>query len=190
MGDLVPDLARQGFGLGPGVLPDDDQEHGDLATELVGHADRGCLDDRGVGDGNGFELRRPDALAGDLERVVRPPSQVPESVGVARRPVAVHPGPRQPAPVRVQVALAVRRRPAPEAARHPRPGCPDRQLADLVDDGAATGIDDLRRHADARSVERCRTNRAEGRCTDDPARDLGPAAVVDDRQPSLANGLE
>ena len=116
--------------------------------------------------------------------------EVPEPVGIARRPVSVHPGPRQPAPVRVQVALAVRGRPAPETPRHPRPRRPDRQLADLVDDRAPTGIDDLRRHPDARSVERCRADRAEGRRADDPAGDLGPAAVVDDRQASFAHGLE
>ena len=83
-------------------------EHDDhLALELVGHADRGRLDDRRMGDDGRLDLGRADPLAGDLERVVGAAVEVPEAVAVEDRPVAVDPGARQAAPVRVEVALAV-----------------------------------------------------------------------------------
>ena len=56
--------------------------------------------DRGVRDCRRLELRRPDALAGDVERVVGASVQEPVAVLVDRRPVAVRPHAGEAAPVR------------------------------------------------------------------------------------------
>ena len=58
----------------------------------------------------------PDALAGDVQRVVGAPVQEPVAVLVDRCPIAVRPDPRKASPVRFEVALRI----APEPARHAR----------------------------------------------------------------------
>ena len=93
-----------------------------------------------------------------------------------------------PAPVRLEVALVVRL--GPEAAGHPRPRRPDRELADRAPDGRPRRVDDVGRHPDARAVEARRADRSEQRAADDPAADLGAARVVDDRQPTAADDVE
>ena len=166
----------------------DAQDHDRLALELVRDADRGGGGDRGVGHRAGLHLGRADPLAGDLEGVVGAAVDVPEAVGVGRRPVAVDPETGHRPPVRVEVALVVRL--GPEAAGHPRPRGPDRQLADRAPDRPSGRVHDVGRHPDARPVERGRPDRPEERAADDPAADLGPAGVVDDRQPAAADDVE
>src|SRR5437879_10144914 len=61
---------------------------------------------------NRLHLGRAEALARDLDRVVGPPEHVPEAVlRIDISPVAVHPDILEPAPVRVDVALAVTQKP-------------------------------------------------------------------------------
>ena len=133
-----------------------------------------------------FDLGRADPLAGDLDRVVRAPEDVPEAVLVDRCPVAVHPDVREARPVRLQVALGV----VPEAARHADPRRADDQLADLIAHGPALH---RRRHQRRCQAEGRRTRGLERRqdvAGDEPAGDLGAARVVDDRQPPAADDVE
>ena len=57
----------------------------------------------------------------------------------------------------------------------------DHELADLAAERPAVGVDDVRGRPDARAVERGRLDRREQVAADDPAGDLRPARVVDDR---------
>src|SRR4030095_4957296 len=65
LGDLVLDLAREGFApVSPGPAH---AEHDDArALDLVRHADGRGLAHGRVRDGGRLDLRRPDALSGDL----------------------------------------------------------------------------------------------------------------------------
>ena len=163
---------------------DDDR----LALELVGDADRRSRQHRRVGDGARLDLGRADPLAGDLERVVRPAVDVPVAVAVGRGPVAVDPQPGDPAPVRLEVALVAGL--GPEAAGHPGPRGAEGELADRAADRPARIVDDVGGHPDARAVEARRPDGSEQRAADDPAGDLGPARVVDDRQAPAADDVE
>ena len=89
----------------------------------------------------------------------------------------MHPHPRQAAPVRLKVAVAV----LPEALGHARPWLPDDQLPHLVAHGSATRVHHVRRHPGAGAGERARRDRDQGRAAQDPAADLGATGVVDDR---------
>src|SRR5215211_4900302 len=113
--DQLPDLGSQPV-AGRHSRTRDAEEPGDLALDLVRDTHRRRL-----------ELRRPDPLAGDVERVVGAPVQEPVAVLVDGRPVAVRPDPGEPAPVRLEIALRV----APEPARHPGKRLPAHELADL-----------------------------------------------------------
>src|SRR2546427_11125149 len=131
-------------------------------------------------------LFRSEALARDLERVVGAPLEEPEPVVVDQRPVAVHPDVLPAGPVRLLVA----RRVLPEALRHARPRRRNDELADLAAHGSARLVEDLRGHARDDPREGARLDRRDGEAAEDPARDLGPARVVDDRQARLADVLE
>ena len=80
-------------GLAAAERRDDDDR---LALDRVRDADRGRLDDRRMGRRRGLDLRRADALAGDLERVVGAAADVPVAVGVdtAQSPWTHVPGQR------------------------------------------------------------------------------------------------
>ena len=56
----------------------------------------------------GFDFRRADALAGDLQGVVAAAEDVPVAVLVALRPVAVDPDVRPARPVGIEISLADR----------------------------------------------------------------------------------
>src|SRR2546430_227737 len=99
-----------------------------LPFDRVGHPDRRRLRDDAAADRRRLQLGGPDALAGDVQRVVRAAVQVPVAVFVDRRPVAVRPHTWEAAPVRVEIALAV----APDAASHARPRPPADELAGLA----------------------------------------------------------
>src|ERR1700712_2243953 len=71
----------------------------DLALDVVGHADGAGLGHGRVADERRLVLGRPDALAGDVQRVVGAAVQEPVAVLVDRRPVAVRPDPGEAAPV-------------------------------------------------------------------------------------------
>src|SRR5438093_422727 len=101
----------------------------DLALHVVWDPDRGGFGDRAVGHRRRLELRRPDSLAGDVERVVGAAVQEPVAVFVDRRPIAVRPHSGKASPVCIEVALVV----TPDAARHSGP----RTFADELPDFAA-----------------------------------------------------
>src|SRR6266478_3727446 len=102
-------------------------------------------------DQHRLDLRRPQALACDLDGVVGAAKHVPEAIlWIDVSPVAVHPGVWKAAPVRVEVALAV----APESTRHARPGIADDELADFAAHRAAFCIDDVGGDARHRARER------------------------------------
>ena len=133
---------------------------------------------RGMGRGRGLDLGRPDALAGDLERVVRAAADVPVAVVVDDRPVAVDPDAREAAPVRLDVALAGRARSrgsCPAAAPGSRARRPRR---------AAAGPPGRRRpprcpmHGPLNDAGLIGLSRLQPTI---PPRDLRPARVVDDR---------
>ena len=109
---------------------------------------------------------------------------VPHAVGVAARPVAVHPQAGERVPVALQVAVGI----VPEPARQA-----DRRLAQhqfphlAVRHGAALGIDDVDPHAEAGAGEGARLEGVERRAGEDAPTDLGAAADVEDRHPGAAD---
>ncbi len=160
----------------------------DLALDLVRHADRRRLGDRGMRDRGRLELGRPDALAGDVQRVVGAPVQEPVAVLVDRGPVAVRPHAGEAAPVRLQVALGV----APEPARHPRERLPADELADLAgaDQRPALGVDDVHRHSRRRPADGAVLDRLRRTRPEEDRADLRPAGDVDDRAAPASHPLE
>src|SRR5206468_5946981 len=109
----------------------DAEDPRDLAFHGVRYADRRRLVDDAAPDRGRLELGRPDALACDVQRVVRAAVQEPVAVGVDGGPVAVRPDAGEAAPVRLQVALVV----TPDAPRHSGPRSPADELADLLAHG-------------------------------------------------------
>src|SRR5439155_20178401 len=158
---------------------DDDR----LPFHRVWNADRGRFDHARMGGRGSLDLGRADALAADLQRVVRPSADVPVAVVVDDRPVAVDPDRGHPAPVRLDVAIRVE----PEATRHPRLGRPDDELADLAAERLAGRIDDVGGRPDAWAVERRWLDRGQEVAADDAAADLRAARVVHDRRPPTAH---
>src|SRR5206468_10220139 len=132
------------------------------------------------------DLGRAEALARDLQRVVRAPLDEPESVLVHERPVAVDPDARPARPVRLLVALRV----FPEALRHAGPRRLHDQLAHLAANGLAVLAEALGRHPRDGPGERARLDRRDWEAAQDAAGDLRAARVVDDRQARLARVLE
>ena len=91
-------------------------------------------------------MRLPAMFIVSSERPCR--NQYPSSSTEAQSPW--HPDPRQPSPVRVEVALGI----APEAARHPGEGLAAHELPDLATDRAALGVDHVHRHPQRGPAER------------------------------------
>src|SRR5207249_8555216 len=83
------------------------EEPRDFTFHIVGHPDRGSLGNRLVSDCRRLQLRGADALAGDVERVVRAAVQEPVAVLVDGSPVAVGPDTGKATPVRLEVPLVV-----------------------------------------------------------------------------------
>ena len=140
-----------------------------------------------VGGRRGLDLRRPDALARDLERVVRAAPDVPVAVGVDRSPSRR--GPRSRAagsstsrgsdPGRSRSRASCPAAAPGSRARRPRRG------ADPPSGSTTSAA--VPRHGplnDAGLIG------AEQVAADDPAADLRPARVVDDRQPAAADLAE
>src|SRR4051812_34103408 len=174
--DRGRDLERAGRGrLGAGLQHAEDP--GDLAFHVVWDADRGSFGDPAVTDGRGLELSRADALAGDVERVVGASVQVPVTVLVDRRPVAVRPDPGEAPPVRVQVTLLV----TPDAARHSRPRAFADELAHLAAYGRAVRSVHVHVLAEGRKAECDRLDRLRDARREEAGAYLGAAGAVHDR---------
>jgi len=89
-GDAVAELLDQPWRL-LNALPELAEDHERLTFHRIGNADgSGFLDSR-VGDGDRFDFGRAEALASDLERVVRAAEDVPEAIGIDQCPVTVDP---------------------------------------------------------------------------------------------------
>src|SRR5439155_1447453 len=157
-----------------------------LALHLVGHADHARLGDGGMAHKHRLDLRGTEALAGDLERVVRASLDEPEAVPVHERPVTVDPDVFPPGPVRLLVASRV----LPETLGHSRPRRRHHELAHLTAYRRAVLAEAVGRHPGDRPGERARFDRRDREAPEDAARDLGTARVVDDRQARLAGILE
>src|SRR5439155_16528616 len=108
-----------------------------------------------------------DAFAGDLERVVAPPLDVPVALVIDARPIAVDPGVRKARPIGLEIAAFLGRRIAPEAARHARPGLADDELAHRTAHGPALLVEHIRGHSRAWADERARLDRRPSGAADD-----------------------
>src|SRR5712691_8810801 len=108
-------------------------------------------------DEDRLDLGRPQALAGDLERVVRAALQEPEAVLVDEGPVAVDPHVGPARPVRLLVARGI----APEALGHAWPRLREDQLTDLTAHGPPVVAEDVGGHARNRAGERARLERGD-----------------------------
>ena len=88
------------------ILSQDAEDDHLAALDRIRHADRGRFDHLRVADQDRFDLRRAQALAGHLDRVVRATQDIPQPVAVDRGEVAVHPDTRPARPVGFHVTSA------------------------------------------------------------------------------------
>src|SRR5205809_4191776 len=176
-GDALGELRAQRL-RGRLVRPQHDEADDRLALHRVGHADHARLGNGGMAHEHRLDLRGTEALAGDLERVVRASLDEPEAVPVHERPVTVDPDVFPPGPVRLLVASRV----LPETLGHSRPRRRHHELAHLTAYRRAILAEAVGRHPGDRPGERARFDRRDREAPEDAARDLGTAGVVDDRQ--------
>src|SRR5215467_11936239 len=80
--------------------PQDDEADDGFALEVVGNGYGSRFFHRAMRDERALIFGRPDALAGDVDRVVRAAMDIPEAIGVDTRPIAMHPDVWEPRPVR------------------------------------------------------------------------------------------
>src|ERR1700732_3281259 len=92
------------------------------------YTDRGRFLDTWKLRGRGLDFGRAETFARDLERIVGTAEQEPMAVGVAKRPVAMHPDSLEAAPVRIEIALRI----LPETLGHARPRVQRCKLAHRV----------------------------------------------------------
>ena len=150
-----------------------------LALQGMRDADRRGFRHHGVRCERALDLGRAETLPRDRQRVVGAPVQEPEPVLVAGRPVAVHPDPREPPPVRVEVALGI----APDPPGHRRPRLPADELPHLPGpDRRALGVDDVDIHPEGGTAERARLQLGDRERREEARTHFGPTAQVDDRQ--------
>src|SRR6185437_13810755 len=142
--------------------------------------------DAAVTDGRRLELGRTDALAGDVERVVGASVQVPVTVLVDRRPVAVRPDSWKAPPVGVEVTLVV----TPDAARHSRPRPFADELADFAAHRRAVRSVDVHVLTELRKAKRDRLDRLGDARREKPGADLGAAGAVHDRRRAAPDLVE
>src|ERR1700730_5038168 len=158
-----------------------------LALHRVRHADRCSLRHDAARDRGRLELRRPDPLACDVQRVVGAAVQIPVAVLVDRRPVAMRPHAREALPVRLEVALVV----APDSTRHARPWPAADQLADLTGaHGLAGLIDDVHVFAERGEADRDRLDRLGEHGGKETGANLRSAAAIHDWNPRAADPVE
>src|SRR5438093_6713887 len=140
--DLVRDVARQGVRWLAAGAEYGEHDHR-LAFELVRDADHRRFEHGRVRRGRRLDLRGTDPFPRNLQRVVAAAVDVPESIVVDPRPVAVDPDVWEASPIRRQVVLGG----VPEAPRHPWPRLPDDELAHRAAHGAATLVAHVRSDA-------------------------------------------
>src|SRR5690606_15351394 len=124
--------------LGPSSVGlDDDEGDHRLTRRLVAGAHHGGLRNPRVRDERVLDLRRGQAVAGDVHDVIDATQQPDVAVDVLLGAIAGEVHAVELVPVGLRVALAV----APEAAQHAGPRLADHQVAALaVGDGAARVI--------------------------------------------------
>ena len=185
--------ARRAAFRGRRPLFDHDQAHDDVALDRIGDRDGRRLGHERVRDQRAFKLRGTDPFTRHVDRVVAAPADVPVfgqpgPAGSATRPVAVHPQPGDPLPICGQVALVVTFvRALPEAVGAADPRLAHHQFADFTAHRLAGRIDDVGDHPGTRPMEAIRDQRQRGQRAHDPAADLRPAGVVDDRRASASD---
>src|ERR1700730_8783036 len=108
------------------------------------------------------------------------------AAGVAKRPVAMHPDSLEAAPVRIEIALRI----LPETLGHARPRVQRCKLAHRVYHRLAVVVE--RDHFDAGygGVEPAWLDRTEHRASEESARDLGTARIINDGAAPLADVFE
>src|SRR5216683_3563709 len=150
------------------------------------YADRGRFLDTWKLRGSGFDFGRAETFARDLERIVRTAEQEPMAAGVAQRPVAMRPDSFEAAPVRIEIAPRI----FPETLGHARPRVQRRKFADRIDYRLAVVIDRGHFYPGYSGVEPAWLDRTEHRASEESARDLGTARVINDGAAPLADIFE
>src|SRR6266566_2825987 len=183
--DLVRDVARQGVRWLAAGAQYGEHDHR-LAFELVRDADHRGLEHGRVRCGRRLDLRGTDPFPRHLQRVVAAAVDVPESIIVDPRPVAVDPDGREASPVRRQVVLGG----VPEAPRHTWPRLPDDELAHRAADRSAAFVTHVRSDAGHGARKGGRLERHPRRTADYAARYLCPTGVIHERRTPLAHYTE
>ena len=156
------------------------------ALHFIRHADGSCFHQRGVAHKCGLHLRRADAFACHIYRIVRAPQNLPLPVCSLQCPIAMHPNIRPARPIGFKVALAV----APKAARHSNPRRTDGQLAHFAAHRLAAGVQHNRVNTGACARERARLERRDWVAHQNATADFCAARIVDDGNAALANNFK
>ena len=122
------------------------------------------------------ELARPEANAPAVERRVGAAGDDAATVHVELDPVAVTPARRVGEDVEVGLAVARVARVVPERDGHRGHRLADDELAELVDQRSALGIERLHVHAEARTRDHAGPDRQQRRSADERAAHVGPPA--------------
>src|SRR6266851_5295020 len=185
LGDLVRDLSRElrwRFVAGHQHR----EQHRNFALGRMRYADRGRFLDTWKLRGSGFDFGRAETFARDLERIVRTAEQKPMAAGVAQRPVAMHPDSFEAAPVRIEIAPRI----LPEPLGHARPRVQRRKFADRIDYRLAVVIERHHFYPGYGGVEPAWLDRTKHRASEESARDLGTARIINDGAAPLADIFE
>src|SRR3954466_5120774 len=109
------------------------------------------------------------------------------SVVVAHRPIAVDPDVFEAAPIGFEIAFLF----LPKTTGHSDPRLLNDKLADLAGFyRIAVFVEDVDVHSGTRRGKRTRLLRQQRIAHQNPARDLGPPGVIDDRQFAIADLFE
>ena len=133
-----------------------------------------------------FHFGGTEPLARDFDHVVTASENVPQTIVVNRAKIAVNPHVRKTRPIRVEITLVV----VPKTARHPNPRFANDQFADAPAHRISVFVHHIRVHSRQRSGKRARFFGREKIAHQNAARDFGAARIIDDRQLSVANGVE
>src|SRR5688572_1015815 len=125
-------------------------------------------------DQDGFDFRRADTFSGNFNRVVRAPDDVPQTVLIDHRPIAVYPNIGKTRPISLYVTLRV----VPKSSRHADPRLAHDKLSDPLAHGPTFIVDHIGGHSGQRPGKGTRLDGRENIAHDDSARDFGPARIV------------